>query len=50
MAESNSFLNHTVTGDEMWSHHCKPEARWQSMEQRCGFSIKENIQGSALIG
>ena len=30
-AEGDSFLDHIITGDEMWCHHYKPESKWQSM-------------------
>jgi hypothetical protein len=33
-AESDSFLDRIITGDETWCHHYKPESKWQSMEWR----------------
>ena len=31
-AEGDGFLDHTVTGDEMWCHYYKPESEQQYME------------------
>ena len=31
-AEGDSFLDHTITGDEMWYPCYEPETKWQSME------------------
>ena len=31
-AEGDGFLDHTVTGDEMWCHYYKPESEQQPME------------------
>ena len=31
-AESDSFLNGIITGDETWCHHYELESKWQSME------------------
>ena len=31
-AESDSFLDLFITGDEMWCHHFMPGSKWQSME------------------
>jgi len=31
-AESDSFLDRIITGDEMWSRHYEPESKRQSME------------------
>jgi len=31
-AESDSFLNGIITGDETWCHHYESESKWQSME------------------
>jgi len=31
-AEDESFLDRTVTSDEMWYHHYEPESKQQSME------------------
>ena len=33
-AESDSFLDHIITGDETWCHHYEPESKRQSMEWR----------------
>ena len=49
-AEGGGFLDHFITGDETWWHHCGPESKWQSMERQCEFPIKENVQGAALSG
>ena len=33
-AESDSFLDRLITGDETWCHHYEPESKGQSMEWR----------------
>ena len=32
--EGDSFLDHIITGDEMWCHHYEPVSKRQSMEWR----------------
>jgi len=33
-AEGDSFLDHIITVDETWCHHCEPESKPQSVEWR----------------
>ena len=31
-AVGDSFLDHIITSDKNWCHHCEPESKQQSME------------------
>jgi hypothetical protein len=40
-AESDHFLERTVTGDETWTHHYEPESKHQSMDWKHRHSSTE---------
>ena len=45
-AEDGSFLDHIITGDEMWSQHYEPESKQQVAT--CEFPIEEKAQDVSL--
>jgi len=47
-AEGDSFLDHIITSEEMWSHHYEMESKHQSIEWTCEFPIEEKPQDTAL--
>lgn len=46
-AENDSFLDHIITGDEMWYHYYEPYSKCHCMKWRhVNSSTEENFQGS----